>query len=126
MTHEEFLKLQRGDIVSPRPAEPYVVSEIRAEGAVVVRTIDIRDPSTIRVLHAQKGRDVLQQAGLSGLMVGDVIQQLDHGGLSYIVTANEGGASVTAVTTTMLTKGTQWSLVRGSADGPAWRPPDRS
>lgn len=126
MTHEEFLKLQRGDIVSPRPAEPYVVSEIRAEGAIVVRTIDIRDASTIRVLHAQKGRDVLQKEGLAGLMVGDVIQQVAQGGLSYIVAANEGGTSVTAVTTTMLTKGTQWFLVRGSAGGSAWQPSARS
>lgn len=126
MTHEEFLKLQRGDIVSPRPSEPYVVSEIRAEGAIVVRTIDVRDASAIRVLHAQKGRDVLLNAGLAGLMVGDVIQQLGGGGLSYIVTANEGGVSVTAVTTTMLTTGTQWSLVRASASVPTWRPPERS
>ncbi|HQR19562.1 MAG TPA: hypothetical protein PKV98_01760 [Burkholderiaceae bacterium] len=124
MTHEEFLKLQRGDIVSPRPSEPYVVSEIRAEGAIVVRTIEVRDPGTIRVLHAQRGLDVLEKAGLAGLMAGDVIQQHGHGALSYIVAGNDGGASVTAVTTTMLTTGTQWSLVKGSASGPAWRPPE--
>ena len=122
MTDEDFLKLRRGDVVAPRPGEPYVVTEIRAEGAVVVRSVEIADPASIRVLHAYHGTDVLEMHGLRGLIAGDVVQP--HGGLSYIVTANDG-RSVTAVTTAMLTLPTDWTLVRSASAETAWRPPER-
>lgn len=109
MTEQEFAGLKLGDVVAARPGDRYVVTEVRSDGVIAVKTTELRDTTGWFMSRSRQGGDPLKERGLSGLVAGDMITQ-EHG-LTHIVASNEGGVSVTLVISVKLWRPTDWALV---------------
>lgn len=109
MTDQEFEGLKIGDVVAARKGDHYVVTEVRSDGVIAVKTMELKDPAGWYVSRSRHGGDPLKVEGLGGLVAGDMITQ-EHGLTHIVASASEG--SVTLFINVKLWRPTDWELVR--------------
>lgn len=116
MTDEEFRGLKIGDVVAARPGDRYVITEVRSDGAIAVKTMQLKDVSGWSLSRSRAGKDALAAQGIGALLAGDLITE--DRGVTHIVASNDGVEGVTVFVSVKIWQEEAWSLV-SQGDKPA-------